>query len=88
MDAWLWDAWDGPVRSALGVTSSEAGARDAAAECITSGQASAARVEKALYVLGTPALSHDFQRTGEGCVSRLSDSGITWVPIARELAAS
>ncbi len=58
MIVWLWDA-RGPGRRGLGVSGDQAGARRAAEACLISGQASAARVEEALALLGIGTLTAD-----------------------------
>ena len=81
MIVWLWDA-RGPVRRGLGVSDDQAGARRAAEECLTSGQASAARVEEALALLGIGTLTSHYRRTGRGWQARRADHGIRWEPLS------
>jgi hypothetical protein len=79
----LWDA-DG-VR---GVTDDAERARQAAEACIRRGQATTARVEKALALPGTYTLIFDYHRTGIGWVTQRSGDGrVLWARI-QELAAS
>jgi hypothetical protein len=84
---WLWDA-HGPVRRGLGVSGDQAGARRAAEACLVSGQASAARVEEALAMLGIGTLASHYWRTGQGWqASRADGGGIRWEPLAVSPAA-
>ncbi len=80
---WLWDAG-----SALGVTDDDKRAREAAEACITSGQATAARVERAVFVLASGTLTYDYRRTGMGWCAQRRDSGVKWVQILPALTAS
>jgi hypothetical protein len=84
MSIWLWDAGNG-----LGVTDNDMRAKQAAEACIASGQATAARVERAVFVLARGTLTYDYERTGEGWRTRNRDSGIAWVRFSKpERAAS
>jgi hypothetical protein len=79
----LWDAG-----SLSGITDDEKRARWAAAACIRSGQATAARVERALALPGIATLIFDYHRTGTGwSAQRRSDGRVAWMPLT-ELAAS
>jgi hypothetical protein len=80
MIVWLWDA-AGPHRAGRGVTDNDTSARLAAEACIRSGDATAARVERAVTVLGVPTLSAGYQRTGHGWAARPRDGQITWEPL-------
>jgi hypothetical protein len=77
---WLWQA-GGPGRF-TGVTDDDHAARQAAARCITSGQADTATVEAAALVLGVSSLLDFYQRTGTGWTARRSGRGVCWVPFA------
>jgi hypothetical protein len=77
---WLWDA-PGPDRTGRGITDDGARARHAAEGCIRSGQATAARVERAVTVLGIHTLATGYQRTGDGWSARQHDGQITWTPL-------
>lgn len=86
MIVWLWDAF-GSVRRGLGVSGDQAGARRAAEECLISGQASDARVEEALAMLGIGTLTSHYRRTGQGWQTRRADGGgIRWEPLAASSA--
>jgi hypothetical protein len=78
---WLWDA-HGPGRHGLGVSGDQAGARRAAEACLIGGQASAARVEEALALLGIGTLTSHYRRTGLGWQARPAGGGIRWEPLA------
>jgi len=79
----LWDAG-----SLSGVTDDEKRARRAAAACIRDGQATVARVEKALALPGIYTLVFDYHRTGTGWTAqRRGDGRVSWIPF-QELAAS
>jgi hypothetical protein len=70
----LWDAG-----SLSGVTDDERRARRAAAACIRGGQATDARVEKALALPGLYTLIFDYHRTGTGWTAqRRSDGQVSW----------
>lgn len=80
MMLWLWDASDpGQYR---GITDNETSARSAAAACITSGQATAARVEPALFAIDG-GLSSGYQPTGTAWTARASGQRVRWVPAER-----
>jgi hypothetical protein len=85
MILWVWDAC-GPGHCG-GVTDNDARARQAAEACITSGQASTAKVEGARLAIG-PALTSVYARTGHGWTARRRDNRITWTPFTADLAAS
>jgi hypothetical protein len=80
MIVWLWDA-AGPARTGHGVSSDEAAARLAAEACLLAGEATAARVEAAIAVLGTETLSSGYRRTGNGWQAQRGRSGISWKPL-------
>ena len=82
MIVWLWTA-DGPERGGLGVSGDQGGARQAAAACLRSGQATTARVEAAVTELGIQTLTDGYRRTGAAWQARLCDGRITWVPVPR-----
>ena len=86
MIVWLWDAGSGH-----GVTDDETRARQAAEVLMRSGQADAARVEKAHLVTGIRALTSGYARTGHGWTAQPRRGGlIAWVPLpaSPERAAS
>ena len=87
MIVYLWDA-PGPARTARGVTSSEARARQAAETFLTGGQAAGAVVEKAILCLGAGSMTYGYQRTGQAWHALLIDGGVTWTRSAARLAAS
>ncbi|WP_300603448.1 hypothetical protein [Trebonia sp.] len=72
MIVFLWDAGN-----AHGVTDDESRARQAAGACLISGQATTARVERAVTVLGICTLTTCYQRTGDGWSARRRDGRIT-----------
>ena len=87
MIVYLWDA-PGPARTARGVTSSEARARQAAETFLTGGQATEAVVEKAILGLGAGSMTYGYQRTGPAWHALLTDGRVTWIRPAARLAAS
>lgn len=85
MIVWLWDACEpGQFR---GVTDDETRAREAAEACLTSGQANAARVEKAFAVFGITTLADSYRRAGEGWRADRRNGRVAWVPFAAERSA-
>jgi hypothetical protein len=79
---WLWDA-PGPLRSACGVSADLARAQRAARDCLASGQATAALVQKAELVTGSAALAPSYQRIGGSWQARRARNGaIRWYPLA------
>jgi hypothetical protein len=88
MIVWIWDA-TGPAADACGVAGTADAARQAAGTLLTSGQAKAARVERAALVVGT-TLSYDYCPTGQAWDARLEAGQPVWVPVSRrpERAAS
>ena len=84
---YLWDA-PGPARTARGVTSSEARARQAAETFLTGGQATDAIVEKAILCLGAGSMTYGYQRTGPAWHALLIDGRVTWTRSTARLAAS
>jgi hypothetical protein len=87
MIVWIWDA-TGPA-DACGVAGTAEAARRAAGSLLASGQAEAARVERAALVVGT-TLSYDYCPTGQAWDARLEAGHPVWVPVSRlpERAAS
>jgi hypothetical protein len=73
---WLWDA-AGPHRAERGITDDSTAARQAAEACIRSGHATAARVERAVTMLGIHTLTTGYQRTGQGWSAQHGDGQIT-----------
>jgi hypothetical protein len=88
MIVWIWDA-TGPAADACGVAGTAEAARRAAGSLLASGQADAARVERAALVVGT-TLSYDYCPTGQAWDARLEAGRPVWVPVSRrpERAAS
>jgi hypothetical protein len=84
---YLWEAC-GPVRTARGVTGSEARARRAAETLLISGQATDAVLEKAILGLGTGSMTYGYQRTGLAWHALLIDGRATWTRSALDLAVS
>lgn len=83
-----WQA-DGPERGVRGVSGDQVSAREAAAECLRSGEATTARIEAAMAEIGTRTLADGYRRTGEAWQALLCGSRVTWVPVrAVKLAAS
>ncbi len=87
MIVYLWDA-PGAARTARGVTSSEARARQAAETFLTGGQATDATVEKAILSLGAGSMTYGYQRTGQAWHALLTGGQITWTRPTARLAAS
>jgi hypothetical protein len=90
MIVYLWDA-HGPASAARGVTDNDARARKAAETCLVTGQATAARVEKAHLMTGIRAQNSGYTRTGHGWTARpRRDGRVRWVPLpaSPELVAS
>jgi hypothetical protein len=84
---WIWAA-SGPG-DFCGVTDDPERARDAAAGCISSGEASAARVESARARLGTGWLTEGYVRSGHGWTATAAGGGtVVWKPFAPLAAAS
>jgi hypothetical protein len=84
MIVWIWDA-SGPAASACGVAGTAEAARRAAGSLLASGQAEAARVERAALVVGT-TLSYDYCPTGQAWDARLQAARPVWVPVPRRPA--
>jgi hypothetical protein len=78
---WLWDT-SGPSRNERGITDNQARAQQAAEARLHSGEASAARVERAVTILGIHTLTTGYQRTGDGWSAQHHDGRITWTPFA------
>jgi hypothetical protein len=77
---WIWAA-SGPG-DFCGVTDDPERARDAAAGCISSGEASAARVESARARLGTGWLTEGYVRSGHGWTATAAGGGtVVWKPV-------
>jgi hypothetical protein len=72
-----WDA-PGPARTARGVTSGEAHARQAAEIFLTGGYATDAVVEKAILGLGAGSMTYGYQRTGPAWHALPTDGRVTW----------
>ena len=87
MILYLWDA-PSPARTARGVTSSEARARQAAETCLIGGQATDAVVEKAILGVGAGSLTYGYQRTGQAWHALLIDGRVAWTRSPARLAAS
>jgi hypothetical protein len=84
---WLWDA-SGPG-TFRGITGDDGTARRAAAQCITSGKADTATVEKASLTIGMSSLTARYIRTGTGWTARRSGGRVRWAALtARRQAAS
>src|SRR6266700_5317732 len=77
MIVWIWDA-SGPAADACGVAGTAEAARDAAGPLLASGRADAARVEQAVIVLGSAALTYGYCPTGRAWEARLSAGRLTW----------
>ena len=80
MELWLWEASAPSPRR--GITDDEATARDVAESCITSGQASTARVEQARLVMNGWWMNSEYQRTGVGWSAQLRNGKVTWKSLA------
>ena len=87
MIVYLWDA-PGPARTARGVTSSEARARQASENFLIGGQATDAVVERAILGLGAGSMTYGYQRTGPAWHALLTDGRVMWTRAAARLAAS
>ena len=83
MIVWLWDAG-----SRRGISGDEGRARQAAETCLIAGQATVARVERAVTVLGSRSLVMTYQRLGCGWDARRISSGISWMMFASLLIVS
>jgi hypothetical protein len=77
MLVYLWDA-----SHCHGVTDDLGRAREAAAACISNGQATGALVEAALLVSGFAHLTYGYQRTGKVWRSRVHNGRIAWQRLA------
>lgn len=87
MIVWLWQA-SGPG-TFRGITGDDRAARSAAAQCITSGAADIATVEKASFTIGMSSLTARYIRTGTGWTACRSGAGVRWAaPTAPAQAAS
>jgi len=84
---YLWDA-PGPARTARGVTSTEARARQACETILIGGQATDAVVEKAVLGLGAGSMTYGYVRTGLAWHALLIDGCVTWTRSTARLAAS
>ena len=80
MIVWIWDA-SGPAADACGVAGTAEAARQAAGALMTSGRASAARVEQAAIVVGT-TLTYGYCPTGRVWHARLDAGELTWTTAA------
>jgi len=75
----LWQA-DGPVRGGRGVCDDRRKARQDAAACLRSGQASLAVVEEATAELGLRTLTSGYYSTGRKWQARVGMNGrVRWV---------
>lgn len=83
----LWQA-DGPSRGERGVSGDRRAARQAAAGCLRSGEATAAVVEEATTELGIRTLAVGYHRTGQRWQARAGPAGRIWWVRATEKTAT